>query len=106
MAPVLYLPQELFIANTDRAWFDFLSSVQRDRRIDEVNFWLPKAQQPMKTMGMGEPVFFRRKSPDRAIAGYGFFAHFEMLDLHTAWDTFGWKNGDPDKRSFFARISK
>jgi len=99
-----YPNREPFIANTDRAWFDFLASKAVDRRIDEVNFWLPKARTPMKEMYTGEPVFFRLKKPDYCIAGYGFFAHFDVVDLHTAWATFGWKNGDTDKRRFFDRI--
>lgn len=93
-----YPTREPFIANTDREWFDFLASRGVDGRVDEVNFWLPRATTPMKAMLPGEPVFFRLKRPDYAIAGYGFFAHFECLDLHTTWATFGWKNGDPDKR--------
>ena len=33
----------------------------------------------------GEPVFFRLKSPWNAIAGYGYFADFQVLDLELAW---------------------
>lgn len=95
---------EPFIANTDRAWFDFLRSKSFEGRVDEVNFWLPRATTPMKEMPPGELIFFRLKKPEYAIAGYGYFAHFELLDLHTAWATFGWKNGDRDKRRFFERI--
>ena len=101
---VPYPTREPFIANTDRAWFDFLAARAADGRVDEVNFWLPRATTPMKAMAPGEPIFFRLKKPDYAIAGYGFFAHFEVVDLHTAWSAFGWKNGDPDKRRFFERI--
>jgi putative restriction endonuclease len=101
---VRYPSREPFIANTDRAWFDYLASKSIGHRIDEVNFWLPKATAPMKDLQPGEPVFFRLKKPDYAIAGYGFFAHFEVLDLHAAWSAFGWKNGDPDKIRFFERI--
>lgn len=99
-----YPTLEPFIANTDRAWFDFLASRAIGGRVDEVNFWLPRATAPMKAMSPGETVFFRLKRPDYAIAGYGFYAHFEAVDLHLAWSMFGWKNGDPDKRRFFERI--
>jgi putative restriction endonuclease len=99
-----YPSREPFIANTDRAWFDFLATKAVDGRVDEVNFWLPKATTPMKEMSPGAPIFFRLKKPDYAIAGYGFFAHFEVVDLHATWSAFGWKNGDPDKRRFFERI--
>ena len=96
----------MFIANTDRAWFDFLTSKASgsDGCLDEVNFWQPSATRPMKQMAVGSPVFFRLKKPVYAIAGYGFFAHFEVLSLKMAWETFTWKNGDPDIFSFFERI--
>jgi putative restriction endonuclease len=58
----------------------------------------------MKSMLPGELIFFRLKRPDYRIAGYGFFAHFAVVDLHTAWSAFGWKNGDPDKLRFLTRI--
>lgn len=58
----------------------------------------------MRTMAAGELMFFRLKKPDYAIAGYGFFAHFEVLDLDLAWQTFGEKNGDPTRERFFERI--
>jgi putative restriction endonuclease len=101
-----YLPQEAFVANTDRGWFDFLASRAAGGRLDEVNFWLPRATTPMREMMVGEPVFFRLKKPDYAIAGYGFFAHFQVLDLDLAWQTFGEKNGDPSRDRFFERIGK
>lgn len=79
-----YLQRDPFVANTDRAWFDFLSSYSKDGRVDEENFWLPKAKSPPKQLVPGEPLFFRLKKPDYAITGYGFFAEFTVLDLHTA----------------------
>ena len=45
---VPYAPPEIFLANTDRAWFDFLASRSEAGRVDEVNFWLPKATTPMR----------------------------------------------------------
>jgi putative restriction endonuclease len=100
---VRYLPQEAFVANTDRAWYDFLAS-RSDGRVDEVNFWHPRATRRMRDMVPGEPIFFRLKAPDDAIAGYGFYAHFQVLDLDLAWQTFGEKNGDPTRERFFERI--
>ena len=97
-------PIEPLIANTDFEWFDYLASRSVDGRVDEVNFWFPKATRPIRNMIVGEPVFLRRKSPDNAIAGYGFYAHFQVLDLDVAWETFGCKNGDPDKLRFVTRI--
>jgi hypothetical protein len=68
---VNYPTREPFVANTDRAWFDFFVTRAIDRRVDEVNFWLPNATSPMKSMLPGEPIFFRLKRPDHCIAGYG-----------------------------------
>lgn len=99
-----YLPQHLFVANTDKQWFDFLASRAIDGVVDEVNFWLPQAQRPMKRHDPGEPILFRLKKPHYAIAGFGFFAHFTVVDLDTAWSTFGWKNGDEDRYGFLKRI--
>jgi putative restriction endonuclease len=93
-----------FIALTDKAWFDYLASIAIDRRVDEVDFWSPKSTRPMKAMSPGTPVFFRLKRPHYAIAGYGFFAHFALLDLDEAWTMFGEKNGDPDLVRFLTRI--
>lgn len=98
------MPVEPFVALTDKAWFDFLASQAIDGVVDEVNFWSPKSTRPMKHMRTGAPVFFRLKHPFHAIAGYAFFAHFTVLDLDLAWDTFGTKNGDADKASFLDRI--
>ncbi|CAN5905927.1 hypothetical protein BH11MYX2_BH11MYX2_12070 [soil metagenome] len=106
MTSTRYLPGEAFIANTDGAWFDFLAARSVNVRLDEVNFWQPKATTPMRAMHIGEPIFFRLKKPDYVIAGYGFFAHFQVLDLDVAWDTFGEKNGDPDRFRFLTRIGK
>jgi putative restriction endonuclease len=99
----LALP-EPFIALTDRAWFDFLADHAEHGVVDEVNFWSPASTDALKEMQPGEPVFLRLKKPWHAIAGYGLFAHFSVLDLDVAWDCFGWKNGDPDKVRFLTRI--
>jgi len=101
-----YLPQEAFVALTDKEWFDFLSLRAENGHLDEVNFWQPKAIRPMKKMAPGEPIFFRLKNPDYAIVGYGFYAHFQVLDLDLAWQTFGEKNGDPSREHFFRRIGE
>jgi putative restriction endonuclease len=95
-----------FIAVTDKAWFDFLSSRADGGYLDEVNFWSPRSTRPMKHMTPGEPVFFRLKSPVNAVAGYGFYAHFGVLDLEVAWQCFSWKNGDPDRHRFLRRIGE
>lgn len=93
-----------FVANTDRRWFDFLSTRMTGGVIDEVNFWQPRSKRPMKRMQPGEPVFFRLKKPTYAIAGYGFFAHFECLTIEMAWRLFGWRNGADSEAAFLDRI--
>jgi putative restriction endonuclease len=60
----------------------------------------------MKAMAPGTPVFFRLKAPVNKIAGYGFFAHFILLELEEAWAMFGDKNGDPDRQRFLTRIGR
>lgn len=92
-----------FIANTDRTWFNFLSSRSTNGLVDEVNFWQPTSTRPMKRMEPGEPVFFRLKSPINSIAGYGFLALFQAVTLEQAWDLFGWRNGE-DTRIHFLRL--
>jgi putative restriction endonuclease len=93
-----------FIALTDKAWFDYLSSQASASIVDEVNFWSPRSTQPLKHMQAGQPIFFRLKNPFNAIAGYGFFAHYRLIGIDFAWELFGWKNGDPDKLRFLQRI--
>jgi len=95
-----YLPQELFVANTDKAWFDFLAGRAVNGVVDEVNFWQPRAHTQMKRQEPGEPILFRLKKPHYAIAGFGFFANFTVLDLDTAWAAFGWKNGSHSAESY------
>lgn len=95
-----------FIALTDRAWFDFLGELSRERDgpLDEVNFWQPRSRRPMAKLAPGTPIFFRLKSPTNAIAGYGHFASFILLSLEQAWASFAQVNGDPDQLQFLRRI--
>ena len=93
-----------FIALTDDRWFRFLGAQAGVGVVDEVNFWSPSSDHPLKNMAPGEPVFFRLKSPINAIAGYGFFAHFRVVQLHDVWELFDWKNGYPDRARFLQAI--
>ena len=92
--------EEVYIAHTHREWFDFLSQHATGGRLDEVNFWFPKRQDTPKHFAVGEPVFFRLGAPERRIAGYGFFASFQLLPLELAWESFGFRNGAVDRSSF------
>jgi putative restriction endonuclease len=77
------------VANTDRGWFEFL----RGRPdLDEVNFWSPSPRMAFRGDPL-TPFFFRLKAPDRAIAGFAFFARYERLPVWLAWDAFGLGNG-------------
>lgn len=60
-----------FIAQTDKRWFDFLTSRADGERIDEADLWSSKSQCPMKHMSPGEPVSFRQKSPVNTLARGG-----------------------------------
>lgn len=94
-----------FVAVTDKAWFDYLSSKASGGRVDEVNFWSPSASRRMKDFKPGDPIFFRLKSPHNVVAGYGFFGWQGLLPMDEAWRTFGWRNGDPDEDRFMGRIA-
>lgn len=92
----------VYVAHTHRAWFDHLSTLAATNgpdltplRLDEVNFWSPKAPIALKAFAPAEPIFFRLGAPTRSIAGYGFFATFHPADVYLAWDLFGAKNGAP-----------
>lgn len=97
---------EAYVAHTHREWFDFLSTHARDGRLDEVNFWFPNSPRPPKKFEIAEPVFFRLGAPERKIAGCGFFATFQVVDLGLAWETFGFRNGAPDRSTFYRLLGR
>ncbi|MBI5838399.1 MAG: HNH endonuclease [Candidatus Eisenbacteria bacterium] len=94
------------VALTDDRWFRFLGTKATDGRLDEANFWRPRAQTEFHALSPGGPFFLRLKSPINAIAGYGFFAASALLPLNEAWRAFEWRNGDPDLMSFVTRIGE
>ncbi len=79
----------LYIANTDNDWFDFLSS-QHD--VTEVNFWQPGGT-GFHAIQPGELFAFRLKSPRDKIGGFGVLSSSSILPLQIAWETFGITNG-------------
>ena len=79
----------LFIANTDNSWFDFLSS---EPNITEVNFWWP-GEIAFRAVQPGELLVFRLKSPRNKIGGFGVFSNHSLLPIQIAWDSFGRANG-------------
>jgi len=79
----------LFIANTDNTWFDFLSS---EANLTEVNFWRP-GEMAFNALKPGELLVFRLKSPRNKIGGFGVFSSHSPLPLQIAWESFGRANG-------------
>ena len=80
-----------FVANTDYDWFTYLRAIEPP--IDEVNFWKPGSGTSFGALVPGEPLFFKLKAPYRAIAGFGYFAHFSRLPISMAWQVYGDANG-------------
>jgi putative restriction endonuclease len=79
----------LFVANTDNAWFDFLSS---EENLTEANFWWP-GETNFRALQPGEILAFRLKSPRNKIGGFGIFSDHSRLPIQMAWETFGRANG-------------
>jgi putative restriction endonuclease len=79
-----------YVGVTDNDWFRFLASLPD---LDEVNFWQPGGRTLFKTLGPGEPFFFKLHSPLNYIVGGGFFAHHTIIPISLAWKTFREKNG-------------
>lgn len=79
----------LYIANTDNDWFDFLSS---RGGMTEVNFWQPGGKE-FHAIEPGELFAFRLKSPRDKIGGFGVFSSSSVLPLQIAWESFQEANG-------------
>jgi putative restriction endonuclease len=94
------------VSLTDRRWFDHLSACARRAggRLDEVNFWRPRDQHAVRSIEPGAPFFLRLKTPVNAIAGFGFFAHWQLVPFLDAWALFGEKNGAPTLSAFREQI--
>ena len=93
---------DLFIANTDNSWFDFLSS---EPNINEVNFWWP-GEMAFRAIQPGELLVFRLKSPRNKIGGFGVFSSHSLLPLQIAWDSFGRANGVSSFESLRSAIAE
>lgn len=92
----------VYVANTDNAWFDFLSS-EPDLR--EVNFWSP-GEKSFQALKEGELLAFRLKSPRNRIGGFGVFSSYSQLPIQTAWEAFGRANGVPSLEALCLSIAK
>jgi putative restriction endonuclease len=92
----------IFVAVTDRNWFDFLSASQPD----EVNFWAPSGRTTFRSLQPGELFLFKLHAPYNYIVGGGVFSHASNLPLSLAWDAFGAKNGAPDLIEMRRRVGR
>jgi putative restriction endonuclease len=92
----------LFIANTDNSWFDFLSS---QPSLPDVNFWWPH-EMAFRALQPGELLVFRLKRPRNKIGGFGIFTNYSPLPLQMAWETFGRSNGSPTPEAFRNAIAE
>lgn len=91
-----------FVANVDRDWFESLRSLETPP--DEVNLWRAGSER-FRALAPGEPLFFKLKAPDNAIAGLGFFAHFSLLPLSFAWSLAGVANGVATRAEMVERLA-
>jgi putative restriction endonuclease len=92
----------VFVANTDNAWFDFLSA---EKNLTEVNFWWP-GEVSFRALQPGEILAFRLKSPRNKIGGFGIFSHHARLPIQMAWETFGRANGVSSLEALRSAIAK
>jgi putative restriction endonuclease len=92
----------VFIANTDNTWFDFLSS---EADLQEVNFWWP-GETNFQAVQPGELFAFRLKSPRNKIGGFGIFSGHSRLPIQTAWEAFGRANGVSSLEGLRSAIAK
>jgi putative restriction endonuclease len=73
----------LFVAITDRDWFDVLAR----EALDEVNFWQPSGRHTSRALQPGELLLFKLHVPDDLIVG-GVFSHGSLVPLSLAWEAF------------------
>lgn len=93
---------DLFLGVTDHDWFRYLKA----RQPEEVNFWQPGGGRRFRALEPGGLFLFKLKAPHNAIGGGGFFVRHAQIDAHTAWETFGAKNGAPDYWTFLDRLQR
>lgn len=90
------------VANTDFDWYQYCRSRPH---LDEVNFWRPGST-AFRALTPGEPFFFKLKSPQNAIAGFGLFARYSLEEVWRAWELFGDGNGAPTQWDLLNRLGR
>jgi HNH endonuclease len=93
---------ELYVANTDNEWFDFLKARSP---LEDVNFWKPTPQ-TFRAIGEGQLFVFRLKSPRDKIGGYGVLASSINVPIQLAWDALGERNGSPSMAHMIGAIRR
>jgi putative restriction endonuclease len=58
-----------------------------------VNFWQPSSRSRFSAVEIGEPFFFKTKSPPNKVVGGGFFTGYVPMLMSRAWELFGEANG-------------
>ncbi len=92
-----------YVGITDWDWFNLLRNLPK---LDEVNFWRPRDTREFKALHPGELFLFKLHSPDNYIVGGGFYAHFSLLPISLAWESFGIANGASDFQQMRIRVIK
>lgn len=92
----------LFVAITDRSWFDLLSL----EKPNEVNFWQPSGTRNFGAVSVGELFLFKLHAPEDYIVGGGVFSHASNVPLSLAWEAFGTKNGVTSLAEMRLRIAR
>ena len=93
---------ELYVANTDNDWFDFLATRSP---LEDVNFWKPTPQ-TFRAIDEGQLFVFRLKSPRNKIGGYGVLASSINVPIQLAWDLLGARNGSSSMAHMIGAISR
>jgi putative restriction endonuclease len=94
--------RDLFVANTDHDWFNYLKN---HPELPQVNFWQP-SNQLFRVMEEGGIFFFRRKAPINKIGGFGILASSHNASIGLLWDDLGISNGVESEEDFVARVKK
>ena len=92
----------LFVAITDRDWFDALSR----QAPEEVNFWQPSGRRAFCALRPGELLLFKLHAPDNVIVGGGVFSHGSLAPLSLTWAAFGSNNGAASLDEMRKRIAR
>jgi putative restriction endonuclease len=93
---------ELYVANTDNEWFDFLKA---RAPLEDVNFWKPTPQ-TFRAIAEGQLFVFRLKAPRNRIGGYGILASSINVPIQLAWDSLGERNGSPSMAHMIGAIRR